>query len=98
MGRLAYGQDIFRAIYNLLKNNQILKLLAVLGDKYSREKLENTKKKLGEFRADTNALDMIKPDVGKKNQGRSGSGGTGSTLGGRSNVQSAAVSLIRFAD
>ena len=55
IGRLAYGQDVFRAFYNFLKNSQILK--------YSREKLENTKKKLGEFRADANALNMIKPDA-----------------------------------
>ena len=46
LGRLTYGQGVFRAVYNLLKNSQILKLLAVPGDKYSREKLENTKKKL----------------------------------------------------
>ena len=50
LGRLAYGQDIFNAVYNLLKDSQVLKLLAVPGDPYSRGKLENIKKKLGEFR------------------------------------------------
>jgi len=82
LGRLAYGQDIFNAVYNLLKDRQVLKLLAVPGDKYSRDKLENTKKKLGEFRADANALDMIVPGVGKE-QNHDGSGS-----GWRSHVQS----------
>ena len=65
-----------------MKNSQILKFLAVPGDKYSREKLENTKKKLGEFSADGNALDMIKPDViNKQNHGGSGSGSGGTGTG-----------------
>ena len=37
LGRLAYGQDIFNAVYNLLKDRQVLKLLAVPGDKYSSQ-------------------------------------------------------------
>ena len=100
LGRLAYGQDVFNAVYNLLKHNLILKLLAVPGSKYSREKLENTKKKLGEFRADANALDMIVPDAVKKQNHGGGSGtgsGSGSGSGGRSHVQSAA-SLRTVAD
>ena len=46
LGRLAYGQEVFKAIYNLVTVGQLLKLRAVPGDKYSREKLENTKNKL----------------------------------------------------
>ena len=81
-----------------MNNNQILKLVAVQGDKYSREKLENTKKKLGEFRADANTLDMIKPDhVKKQNQGSSGSGSGGTSSCGRSHVQTSA-SLMTNAD
>ena len=98
IGRLAYGKDVFKTIYNLMKTSQNLKLVAVKGDKYSREKLENTKKKLGEFRADANTLDMIKPDTVKKhNHGGSGSGSGGTGSGGRSQVQTAA-SLKTFAE
>lgn len=44
-------------------------------DKYSRDNLENTKKKLGEFRAHANALDMIVPGVvEEQNHDGSGSG------------------------
>ena len=63
-----------------------------------REKLENTKKKLGEFRADANTHDMIRPDSFKKqNQGISGSGSGGTSSGGRSHVQTSA-SLTTIAD
>ena len=46
LGRLAYGQEVFNAVFNLVTVSQLLKLRAVPGDKYSREKLENTKNKL----------------------------------------------------
>jgi hypothetical protein len=49
LGGLAYGQDVFNAIYNMLTVSQHLKLIAVSGDKYSREKLMNTKDKLMEL-------------------------------------------------
>ena len=57
LGRLAYGQDVFNAIYNNLTVSQHLKLVAVPGDKYSREKLIKSKDKLSEFREAANVLD-----------------------------------------
>ena len=44
--RLAYGQEVFNAVFNLVTVSQLLKLRAVPGDKYSKEKMENTKNKL----------------------------------------------------
>ena len=49
LGRLAYGQDVLNAIYNSLTVSQYLKLMAVPGDKYSREKLMKSQDKLVEF-------------------------------------------------
>ena len=46
LGCLAYGLDVFNTIYNLLPVSKHIKLLAVRWDKYSRMKLENTRKKL----------------------------------------------------
>ena len=75
LGRLAYGQEVFNAIFNLVTVSQFLKLRAVPGDKYSREKLENTKNKLMEFREASNFLDKVRDDSGAKKHGHSGGSG-----------------------
>ena len=62
LGRLAYGQDVFNAVYNLVTVSQHIKLLAVPGDKYSIEKLQKTKDKLMEFRDTANMLDKTRVD------------------------------------
>ena len=56
-GRLDYDQEVFLTIYNLSPVSKHIKLLTVHGDKYSRMKLENTKKKLMKFRDTANLLD-----------------------------------------
>ena len=66
LGRLTYGQEVFYAVYNLVTVSQNLKLLAVPGDKYSREKLEKTRDKLMEFREASNILDKTRVDSGAK--------------------------------
>ena len=65
LGRLAYGQDVFNAIYNRLTASQHLKLLAVPWDKCSRENLIKTKDKLNEFREAANMLDKTRADSGE---------------------------------
>ena len=104
LGRLAYGQDVFYAVYNLVTVSQHIKLLAVPGDKYSIEKLQKTKDKLMEFRDTANALDKTRVDSGAKKHthgggsakgsGNSGTGsGSGSGSGGASHVHATAASL-----
>jgi hypothetical protein len=103
LGRLTYRQDVFNAIYNVLMISQHLKLIAVSGDKYSREKLMNTKDKLMEFRETANVLDTTRVDSGAKKRADggyakgSGSSGTGSGSvsggGGVSHVQATPSSL-----
>ena len=72
LGRLAYGQDVFNAVYNLVTVSQHIKLHAVPGDKYSREKLENTKNKLMEFREAANIQVKTRVDSGGKKHGNGG--------------------------
>ena len=74
LGSFAYGQDIFNAIYNILTVSQHLKLLAVPGDKYSREKLIQSKNKLSEFRNAANMLDKTRVDSGEKKRVGGGTG------------------------
>ena len=57
LGRLAYGQEVFNAIYKLVPISQHFKLQAVPGDNNSRMKLENTKKKVMKFRDTANLLE-----------------------------------------
>ena len=64
LGRLAYGQDVSNAVYNLVTVSKHIRLLVVPGDKYSREKIEKTKDKLMEFRDTANALDKTGVDFG----------------------------------
>ena len=67
MGRIAYGQYVFNAIYNLVPIGQHVKLQAVPVDKYYREKLENTKDKLMQFRFTLKIFDKQRVEsVGKK--------------------------------
>ena len=103
LGRLAYGQDVFNAIYNNLAVSQNLKLVAVPWDKYSREKLIKTKDKLTEFREAANMLDKTRVDSGEKKRvgGAAGKGsvssgagsGVGPEGGGHPSVQAAAANL-----
>jgi hypothetical protein len=102
-GRLAYGQDVFYAIYNLPTVSQHLQLLAVPGDKYSREKLMKTKDKSVELRKAANTMKKSRVDSGARKHthgGGTGKGswnpGTGSRSGsgvGASHVHAAATSL-----
>ena len=50
----------------MLTVSQHLKLVAVPGDKYSREKLMKTKDKLVEFREAANVLDKTRVDSGEE--------------------------------
>ena len=56
--------DKLGTVYNMVKVSQHITLMAVPGDKYSREKLEKTRDKLMEFREASNFLDKTRVDSG----------------------------------
>ena len=71
LGRLAYGQEVFNAIFNRLTVTQHLKLLAVPGDMCSREKLIKSRVMCGErcrssLMPHGGKLGNSDPEVGKK--------------------------------